>query len=158
MTLGLKRLLIRLLGVLLCAAVAVRAVVWAVSQPPAGLGITDNQLAACSDRPNCVSSFSQTDRHRIAPLPFQGSTDHLIENLKSIVNGLPRTRVVRQTSRYLHIEFRSFWFGFIDDVEFLVDASQKRVQFRSASRMGYSDLGVNRQRMEMIRQLCDGNL
>ena len=61
---------------------------------------------------------------------------------------------MHQTDNYLHVECRSFWFRFVDDVEFLIDPEQKLIQFRSASRVGYSDLGVNRRRMETLQKAC----
>ena len=74
-----------------------------------------------------------------------------IPALRGVVESLPRTRVVSVTDSYLHAEFRSRIFGFVDDVEFLVDAGAGAVHVRSASRTGYSDLGVNRKRVEEIR-------
>lgn len=129
-----------------------------MNQPPGGLGIEDGELAGCPDSPNCVCTFALSSEHQMDPIPFGGSTDQLIEKLKSIVGQLPRTRVVHQTDNYLHVECRSFWFGFVDDVEFLIDTEQKLIQFRSASRVGYSDLGVNRRRMETIQKACLGTL
>ena len=158
MAYSVRRPLLRSLAVLFCGAVAVRCSVWVMSPSPAGLGVLDHRLAVCPDRPNCVSTFSQAVEHRIDPIPFRGSPDDLIQKLKTIVTELPRTRVVRQASNYLHVECRSLWFGFVDDVEFLVDVEQQLIQFRSASRVGYSDLGVNRQRMETIRRACHGTL
>ena len=70
---------------------------------------------------------------------------------------MPRSRIVTSDQRYLHAEFRSLWLGFVDDVEFLADETQDLLHFRSASRVGYSDLGVNRTRLEEItRQHQDG--
>ena len=65
---------------------------------------------------------------------------------------MPRTKLVAESRHYLHYEFRSFLFRFVDDVELLVDQENAAIQFRSASRLGYSDFGVNRQRMEEIRR------
>lgn len=76
-----------------------------------------------------------------------------MERLKSIVAGMPRAKVVSSTDRYLHAEFTSALFRFVDDVEFLIDPDAKQIHFRSASRVGYSDLGANRRRMEAIERL-----
>ena len=153
-----KRRWLRRLGLLAGAAAMLFFTLDIMNQPPGGLGIEDGQLAACPDSPNCVSTFSVSTEHQMDPIPFRGSTDHLVEKLKSIVGQLPRTRVVRQTDNYLHVECRSFWFRFVDDVEFLIDAEQKLIHFRSASRVGYSDLGVNRRRMETLQKACLGTL
>jgi len=78
-----------------------------------------------------------------------------MDKLKRVVNKIPRTNVVTAGDNYLHAEFRSRIFRFVDDVEFLVEPEAKRIGFRSASRVGYSDLGVNRRRMEEIRAAFD---
>lgn len=153
-----KRRWLRRLVLVAGSAAMLFFVLGIMNQPPGGLGIVDGQLAACPDSPNCVSTFSVSTEHQMDPIPFPGSTDHLVEKLKSIVGQLPRTRVVRQTDNYLHVECRSFWFRFVDDVEFLIDAEQKLIHFRSASRVGYSDLGVNRRRMETLQKACLGTL
>jgi uncharacterized protein (DUF1499 family) len=74
-----------------------------------------------------------------------------MERLKKVVRGMKRTTVVRETQDYIHVEFRTF-LGFVDDAEFYIDESQKVIHLRSASRVGYWDLGVNRRRMESIRE------
>jgi uncharacterized protein (DUF1499 family) len=78
--------------------------------------------------------------------------------LLGIVLATPRTRVVTQEEDYLRVEYKSRIFGFVDDVEFWFDDENKRIHFRSASRKGYSDLGVNRKRMEGIREQFRGPL
>ncbi|MGA1626734.1 MAG: DUF1499 domain-containing protein, partial [Prochlorothrix sp.] len=75
-----------------------------------------------------------------------------IDRLKTIIGGLPRTAVIESTRNYLYVEFTSQLLGYVDDVEFLVDGKTKSVQVRSASRLGQSDLGVNRKRIEQIRK------
>jgi uncharacterized protein (DUF1499 family) len=72
--------------------------------------------------------------------------------LKKIIERMDRTMIVEETATYLHIEVASALFGFVDDVEFFVDDTEKKIHVRSASRLGYSDLGVNRRRVERIRQ------
>jgi len=71
---------------------------------------------------------------------------------------LPRTKLVEEDESYLHYEFSSLLLRFVDDVEFLFDDETKTIHFRSASRTGYGDLGVNRQRMEQVRVLVGGIL
>ena len=72
--------------------------------------------------------------------------------LKQVLLNEPRTRIVKEEGGYLHAEARSFLFRFVDDVEFMFDADQQVIHVRSASRLGYSDLGVNRRRVERIRR------
>jgi len=120
---------------------------------PAALGSTQGRLAPCPSSPNCVSSLADDDRHRIAPLPFSGAAAAAIGRIEAIVRSLPRAAVVTATETYLYAEFRSAVFRFVDDVEFLADESAGVIQVRSAARVGSSDLGVNRKRVEAIRAL-----
>jgi uncharacterized protein (DUF1499 family) len=118
---------------------------------PASLGVRQGRLAACPWRPNCVSSLDPGDRHRIAPIPLAGTGPAAIGRLAGIVRSLPRASVITSTENYLHAEFRSALFRFVDDVEFFADESAGVIQVRSASRVGFSDLGANRRRIEAIR-------
>ncbi|MGQ0666339.1 MAG: DUF1499 domain-containing protein [Nitrospiraceae bacterium] len=111
------------------------------------------QLPPCPASPNCVSTQAQDARHAIAPLRYRKSRAEAKEALKAVVGSLPRTKLVEEDESYLHYEFTSLMLRFVDDVEFLFDDEIKTIQFRSASRTGYGDLGVNRQRMEQVRAL-----
>ena len=110
------------------------------------------ELSPCPNRPNCVSSLSADSDHRIEPLAFSISVDEALARLKQVLLNEPRTRIVKEEGGYLHAEARSFLFRFVDDVEFLLDADKQVIHVRSASRLGYSDLGVNRRRVERIRR------
>lgn len=113
-------------------------------------GLTDNQLKACPDRPSCVCSTDGRDRHAIAPLAIpEAHKAAPLAGLAAVVQAMPRTNIIEQTDAYLHATFTSGLFRFVDDVEFLLDGDV--VQVRSVSRKGYSDLGVNRKRVEAIR-------
>ena len=117
-------------------------------------------LRPCPDSPNCVSTLaqSQDSRHAIAPYRFSSTKSDAKAALKTVIAGLPRTRLVEEDETYLHYEFTSLLLRFVDDVEFLFDDETKAIQFRSASRTGYGDLGVNRRRMEDIRSRIEGKL
>ena len=115
--------------------------------------ILSNPLKPCSDKPNCVSTTSQDRRHSMLPMPFQGDLAVSLERLKRVVFSFPRTSLLKEDKNFLHFTFKSAFFGFIDDVEFYLDSQNKVIHFRSASRTGYSDLGVNRKRMEKIVNL-----
>ena len=116
------------------------------------LGVRDGKLAPCPATPNCVSSQAADPGQSVDPLRFSGSPRDAMARLKVIVNTMPRTRIVSETPVYLHVEFTSSLFRFVDDVEFLVDEAGGAIHVRSASRVGSSDLGVNRKRVEAIRQ------
>ncbi|MBD2486342.1 DUF1499 domain-containing protein [Aulosira sp. FACHB-615] len=118
---------------------------------PNNLGVNNGRLAACPNSPNCVSSQSTDAIHQIAPLTFNTSPEEAIANLKSIIQSLPRTTIITETPDYLYAEFKSALMGFVDDVEFYLYREANIFHVRSASRLGQSDLGVNRKRIETIR-------
>ena len=122
---------------------------------PTNIGVRNGRLALCPDAPNGVSTQAEDHEHWIAPLTIPSDSAPPIELLAGIVRRLPRTSIVQQSDDYLYVEFRSRIFHFCDDVELFVEPETKRVHFRSASRVGRSDLGVNRDRMELIRGLFD---
>lgn len=119
---------------------------------------TTKKLAPCPDSPNCVCTQAEpSDQiHYIQPLTYTGSASAAKARLLAILKALPRTTIITDSEDYLHVEFRSLVFRFVDDVEFVLDDQAKRINFRSASRLGHSDLGVNRKRMEKIRQQFNG--
>ncbi|MBE9000442.1 DUF1499 domain-containing protein [Nostoc sp. LEGE 12447] len=125
---------------------------------PNNLGVSNGKLASCPNSPNCVSSQSADAVHKIAPLTFTSSPQEAMPaagfayaNLKEIIQSLPRTKIITESQDYLYAEFKSALLGFVDDVEFYLDRNANAIQVRSASRLGQSDLGVNRQRIETIR-------
>jgi uncharacterized protein (DUF1499 family) len=122
-----------------------------LARRPTNLGVHDGKLAACAATPNCVCSQADDD-HAIEPISFEGPPDDAWRRLHQVLADRPRTRIVREEGDYLHAECTSLLFRFTDDVEFLLDRQAGVIHFRSASRIGRSDLGVNRRRMEEIRQ------
>ncbi len=116
-------------------------------------GIRAGRLAPCPATPNCVSSQADPADtvHYVAPLRYTGSGPAARARLLELLQGEPRVRVAEAGPEYIRAEFRSRWFGFVDDVEFLVDQSRRLIHVRSASRLGYGDFGVNRRRIEHIR-------
>jgi uncharacterized protein (DUF1499 family) len=111
---------------------------------------TPNDLAACPDSPNCVSTKSKDPGHMMPPLPYIKSGEESMNRLVALVREMKRATIVSATPSYLHVEFRSALFRFVDDVEFVLDDSARVIHFRSASRAGYYDFGVNRKRMKEI--------
>ena len=122
---------------------------------PNNLGVRDGKLASCPNSPNCVSSQSTDAVHQIAPLTFNTTPEQAIANLKTIIQSLPRTTIITESQDYIYAEFKSALMGFVDDVEFYLDRNANLIQVRSASRLGQSDLGVNRKRIETIRAKLD---
>jgi uncharacterized protein (DUF1499 family) len=150
-----KRVLIglALVVVLIVGALAMMSL---FSRKPSNLGVVNGRLAPCPASPNCVSTQATDDEHRMEPIPFTGSSEKAMQRIKDVVAQMPRTKIVTVEDDYLHAEFRSAIFRFVDDVEFMVDPEAQLIHFRSASRVGHSDLGVNRRRMEKIRAAFGG--
>jgi uncharacterized protein (DUF1499 family) len=118
-------------------------------------GFTGNEVQRkivqdCPSAPNCVSSLSKDSLHAIDPLHIKLSPDEAFECLKRIVKNEKRSTIITEEEDYVHAEFRTL-LGFVDDVEFSLDRGNRVVHMRSASRVGYWDLGVNRRRIEEIR-------
>ena len=116
---------------------------------PNNLGVSDNRLSSCPASPNCVSSQAADDGHRIGPLAFSGDPDAAFARLKQVLVHRNDTRIIEDSSGYLRVELRTTLF--VDDGEFLLDRVGRVIHVRSASRLGYSDLGKNRRRIEEIR-------
>ena len=121
-------------------------------KPPANLGVTNQQLAPCSDSPNCVSTQTPEgdNLHHIDPIAYNGDREAAKVLLTKILGGVPGTEIVASTDDYLWAAAKSKLMGFVDDVEFYFPATSNQVEMRSASRLGESDLGVNRRRLEQI--------
>lgn len=124
------------------------------SPRPENLGVDDGQFAACPRSPNCVSSQADEsdNTHYIDPLPMRDTVDATRQALVSIIEELPRSEVITSDENYIHAEFRSLTMGFIDDAEFYIDPNANVVHVRSAARLGEGDMGVNRRRIETIRE------
>jgi apolipoprotein D and lipocalin family protein len=111
-----------------------------------------DKLRPCPDTPNCVSSLAGDQKHFIEPISYEGERTVAQQEMLAVLKSFKRVRMVRIEEDYIHAEFVSSFFKFVDDVEFYFDPAQKLIQVRSASRTGYSDLGVNRRRIEAIRE------
>lgn len=146
-------------GAVLVVAVgcSVRAGLFA-GKPPDDLGVRDGKLKAPSKTDNSVSSQArlfpdspQSKAAQIAPLALRGSGPATIAKIRTVVEGMDGARVVRADPDFLYAQYTTRLMGFVDDVEFWFDPAAGVVQVRSASRLGESDLGVNRQRIEEVR-------
>ena len=115
-----------------------------------GVNSGNEPLGGCPDRPNCVASQSQDASHAIAPLRLKGDRVAGWDAIRGVVGSLPRCTLVKVTDRYMHVECRSRLFRFIDDLELQLDPVTGVIAIRSASRVGYSDFGVNRRRVEAL--------
>jgi uncharacterized protein (DUF1499 family) len=124
----------------------------------AGVDPASGGLAACPGSPNCVCSTPHAESPAdaaIAPLAYRGTRADAHRRLLAALAQEPRTTVVSDDGAYIHAICTSLIFRFVDDVELLIDEARQRVEVRSLSRVGYSDLGVNRRRVERLRAAFD---
>ncbi|MCC6477266.1 DUF1499 domain-containing protein [bacterium] len=144
---------------LIIVGVGVRLSIRAMSPLPSGLGTTYGWLARCPEGSNCVSSQAPDDAHKIAPILFTGADRRVAYNtLLQVMEDLPRATVVVSRVDYVHVEFRSAIWAFVDDVEFLLDETSGRIEVRGAARLCKDDGGRNRARLEEIRKLFTDKL
>jgi uncharacterized protein (DUF1499 family) len=114
----------------------------------------DGRLSPCPDMPNCIcSQYPQDKDHTTEPIAYSGGIKDAFAKIKRVMGVIGRTELVAESQNYLRFECTSFLFRFIDDVEFLIDPDHSVIHLRSASRLGYSDLGANRARVEKIKKL-----
>ncbi len=130
-------------------------VVWAwgcAAARPTGLGVAEGRLAPCPDSPNCVSSQAppESERH-VAPLEWSGDANRAWQRARAAALSLEGAQLVVERPGYLHVEVTTAWMRFVDDLELALDGAAGRIDVRSASRIGHSDLGANRRRVEALR-------
>lgn len=113
---------------------------------------TETRLPPCPRTPNCVSTQAERPGQRMEPIPYTGPLSEARERMLRALRSLPRTTIVEEGTDRIQAESRSRIFRFVDDVEIRFDDRAKLIHFRSASRVGRSDFGVNRKRMEAVRQ------
>ncbi len=118
---------------------------------PSNLGVKEGVLAGCPATPNCVVSQGGDEEHAIAPIPYTSDRTTARQHLTDIIGVVPRTKIVEQSDDYILAESESRLMGFVDDTEFYLPKGEKVIQIRAAARLGESDLGVNRRRLEQIR-------
>tara|TARA_R110000868_G_scaffold164359_14_gene396921 strand:- start:3128 stop:3565 length:438 start_codon:yes stop_codon:yes gene_type:complete len=121
------------------------------STPPTDLGVVNGQLKKCPDKPNCVVSFDygMSDQF-LSPIESEEEPERIRQKIEGIVTKTSNAKIVENKPDYIRAEYTSTLFRFVDDVEFLFTEPGK-VHFRSASRLGHSDLGANKDRIEAIR-------
>jgi len=120
-------------------------------EPPQNIGVQNGRLTPCPDSPNCVSSFATDETHAIEPLAAS------LADVERVLLEFDDTNIVSSEGNYLYAEFTTRIMGYVDDVEFLYDRNNGVTHVRSASRLGYSDLGANRNRIERIRSALGSN-
>ena len=135
-------------------SIAVSALVSTVLLAGCGAGsnvlrVAGGPLAPCTGGPHCVSSTDPDPDYRIAPIQYLGTVDAAKARIKAVVT-LQGAEVVSESQDYLHAAYTTSLMRYVDDVEF-VFAQPGRIELRSSSRIGYADMGTNRERTEAIR-------
>lgn len=154
-----QRVLIILISLLIATAVLMgakllfsgSAMTFFAGTRPTNIGVHSGQLTTCLNTPNCVNSQSQDVKDKIEPFNYNSSSEKAMANLKTVIQSFKQSKIISETKNYLYAEFTIPIIGFVDDVEFYLDENAKVIHVRSASRLGESDLGVNRKRIETIR-------
>jgi len=123
----------------------------AVNPAMAGIGLSNGRLSPCPSSPNCVVSQDGDEEHAVEPIAYAGDRNEVKEALLKVLSVVPRTEVIEDAGDYIHTESTSRIFKFVDDAEFYFPEGEQVIQVRSASRVGESDLGANRRRIEQIR-------
>lgn len=119
---------------------------------PTNLGVEQGKFAPCPPSPNCVSSQSVDAEHQIEPFTYKDDSETAFKQIQTILENTENAAIIKDETNYIYAEFTSPLMGFVDDVEFYLDEQETLIQVRSASRLGESDLGVNRKRIETIRE------
>ena len=152
-------ILMAVVVVVAAAGVSMLVGLWRLSrnQPATGeiaLGASNGALSPCPESPNCVSTQADPSdaAHYVPPIAYPGSRDAVREALARWVGRQADAELVTSRDDYLHAVFSSRLFGFRDDLELVLPESEPVVHLRSASRVGYGDMNVNRKRYEAVRQ------
>jgi uncharacterized protein (DUF1499 family) len=122
----------------------------ACSNLPDNNGMKPTQLTLCPNTPNCINS-QQQGFHNTAPFIMKSSNEANWNGIVNVIIATPRTTVIEKNQGYLHVEVSSLIFRFTDDLELLLNANGKTIDIRSASRLGFSDMGANSRRVESLR-------
>jgi uncharacterized protein (DUF1499 family) len=102
-------------------------------------------------KPNWVSSVTKDKAHFLDPMPFLGDKKSSWDKLLKVVKSMSGTKIEIDDGTYMHVTFTTFIMRFVDDVEFIADEASRQIHFKSASRVGHSDLGANKKRMDQVR-------
>lgn len=119
---------------------------------PNTVGLVSGEFKALKDSPNGVSSQSTIEEKQVPPFQMATSVTEAKKNIKDLILSYNNTKLIEESDHYLHFIFTTKGFHFKDDVEFYFDSEKNIIDFKSQSRIGYSDMGMNRERYEMIKK------
>jgi uncharacterized protein (DUF1499 family) len=124
---------------------------------PENLGVINGKLAQCPASPNCVSSHSVDEAHYVSPMRITTTPEAAWDGVKQYLLSQENFRITTETNQYFHVECASTLLGFVDDFEIYLLPQEGRIAVRSASRLGYSDFGVNRDRIVHFKHYLGAN-
>lgn len=120
---------------------------------PNNLGVNDGMLAKMPKKPNAVSSQTEEKDKKVEALEFK---ENLVDSKKKVIKAIEsygNAKIIKNETNYIYVVFTTGIMKYHDDVEFYFDESKKLIQIRSASRIGYSDMGLNRERYNKIKEV-----
>ncbi|VAW56062.1 hypothetical protein MNBD_GAMMA07-2704 [hydrothermal vent metagenome] len=121
-------------------------------QKPKDLGIYNNTFSHCPVTPNCISSDATDKKHKIDFLKLNAEYKNNWQAIHNAVNTLSNTKIVTFNETYIHAECSSTVFGFVDDLQLHLRENGENIAIKSAARLGHSDFGVNKKRIEKLRE------
>lgn len=138
-----------LLGLLVLVALAFAVIYWQNAQVPE-LGVTDGKLQPPGSRPNSVSTQADDPARRVDVLPMKATTANTRAAILYAIKSYGGAEIIEERPEYIYAVFTTPLMKYNDDVEFYIDREKRQVHFRSASRAGYSDRGLNRERYNAL--------
>lgn len=117
---------------------------------PQNLGVNNGKLAEMPSSPNAVSSQAKTEEKKVSPLAYVENKSKSKLKIENIINEYKSAKIVTNDENYIHVVFTTSGMKFKDDVEFYFDEENEVIHYRSASRIGYSDMGMNRARYDEL--------
>jgi len=148
------KIVIIIIVTLIVVAILVLIVLGQMSKSGEASGLFEAKLTKCPDKPNCIcTEFVADASHYIEPIGFsQSDAAEALSRLKSSIREM-RGSIQAETVNYLAFTFTSSIFRFVDDLEIRIDKDLKIIHMRSASRVGHSDRGINKKRIEQLKKL-----
>ena len=148
------KIVLIIIPTLILAAIVVLFVLGLMSQSGEANGLVEGKLTQCPDKPNCICTEFEADAtHYIDPVVFsQGNTSEVLSRLKNSLREMGGS-IQAENDNYLAATFTSSIFRFVDDLEIRIDTDQQLIHMRSASRVGNSDRGINKKRIERLKNL-----
>ncbi len=139
-------------SILLILALIAAYMVFQNLKKPATPGLINGQLAPLPSSPNAVSSQTENTDRYVEPFPFKADSTTTMAALHTMLGEFDSITILSETEKYIHAVSISAKMRYRDDLEFLLDEEENLVHFRSASRVGYSDMGLNRQRYNVLKE------